>query len=54
MDGVDGGTAGSFSGYLTVWIVCAGTALVAAVLLLFVPQRAFSDHVTPADAPVRV
>ena len=54
VDGVDGGTAGSFSGYLTVWIVCAGTALVAAVLLLFVPQRAFSDHVTPADAPVRV
>ena len=54
VDGVDGGTAGSFTGYLTVWIVCASTALVAAVLLLFVPRRAFSDRVTPADAPVRV
>ncbi|GAA5028231.1 MFS transporter [Microbacterium fluvii] len=37
------GTAGSFSGYLTVWVVCGVTALVAAVLLLFVPRRAFTD-----------
>lgn len=33
------GTAGSFTGYLTVWIVCGVTALVAAVLLVFVPSR---------------
>ncbi len=39
-----GGTAGSFSGYLTVWIVCGVTALVAAVLLIFVPKQAFSDR----------
>lgn len=39
-----GGTAGSFSGYVTVWLVCGVTALVAAVLLLFVPKDAFSDR----------
>lgn len=38
------GTAGSFSGYLTVWIVCGVTALVAAVMLLFVPKLAFTDR----------
>ncbi len=38
-----GGTAGSFSGYVTVWVVCGVTALVAAVLLVFVPKRAFTD-----------
>jgi len=37
------GTAGSFSGYLTVWTVCGVTALVAAVALFFVPRTAFSD-----------
>ena len=37
-------TAGSFTGYVTVWVVCGVTALVAAVLLLFVPKQAFSDH----------
>ncbi len=42
-EGSNVGTAGSFSGYLTVWIVCGGTALVAAVALLFVPKTAFSD-----------
>jgi len=36
-------TAGSLSGYYTVWIVCGGTALVAAGLLVFVPKLAFSD-----------
>ncbi|MEV4901749.1 MFS transporter [Citricoccus sp. NPDC055426] len=39
---IEGGTAGSFSGYLTVWIVCSLTALASAVLLLFVPKRAFA------------
>ncbi|NUL46737.1 MFS transporter [Cellulosimicrobium funkei] len=38
----DAGTAGSFSGYVTVWIVCSVTGLASAVLLLFVPRRAFS------------
>jgi len=38
------GTAGSYSGYLTVWVVCGVTALVAAVILLFVPKTAFSDQ----------
>jgi MFS family permease len=38
------GTAGSFSGYMTVWIVCGVTAVVAAVLLAFVPRQAFTDH----------
>ncbi len=37
------GTAGSFSGYVTVWVVCGITALIAAVLLLFVPRQAFTD-----------
>ncbi|MFE1663726.1 MFS transporter [Microbacterium sp. P02] len=39
-----GGTAGSFTGYLVVWTVCGVTALAAAVLLLFVPKRAFTDR----------
>ena len=37
-------TAGSFSGYLTVWLVCGATAIVAAVLLLFVPKGSFTDR----------
>ncbi|MGC3993105.1 MAG: MFS transporter [Propionicimonas sp.] len=42
-DGSAAGTAGSFSGYVTVWTVCGVTALAAAVALLFVPRTAFSD-----------
>jgi MFS family permease len=42
-------TASSLGGYLVVWSVCGGGALVAAVLLFFVPKLAFSDEVT-ADA----
>ncbi|MFT4212419.1 MAG: MFS transporter [Microbacterium sp.] len=38
------GTAGAFSGYVTVWVVCGVTALVAALLLLFVPRQAFTDR----------
>jgi predicted MFS family arabinose efflux permease len=45
------GTAGSFSGYLTVWIVCGLTAFAAAALLLVVPKRAFSDDPS-VEAPV--
>ncbi|WP_345434787.1 MFS transporter [Microbacterium gilvum] len=37
------GTAGSFAGYVTVWVVCGVTALVAAAALLLVPKGAFSD-----------
>ncbi|WP_282852553.1 MFS transporter [Gulosibacter sediminis] len=44
-------TAGSLAGYFTVWIVCGVTALVAAVLLLFVPKAAFTDTAAPAPTP---
>lgn len=36
-------TAGSLSGYFTVWTICGVTGLVAAFLLLFVPKQAFRD-----------
>lgn len=36
-------TAASMAGYYTVWIVCSGTAFVAAVGLTFVPRLAFAD-----------
>ncbi|MEE9965149.1 MAG: MFS transporter [Propionicimonas sp.] len=42
-DGTAAQTAGSFSGYVTVWTVCGLTALASAVALLFVPKTAFSD-----------
>ena len=42
-------TASSLSGYLTVWIICGGGALVAAVLLFLVPKRAFADEAVPID-----
>ncbi|WP_345750813.1 MFS transporter [Microbacterium rhizophilus] len=41
--GVAESTAGSFAGYLTVWIVCGVTALVAAAALVVVPKGAFTD-----------
>ncbi|WP_395242442.1 MFS transporter [Agromyces sp. MMS24-K17] len=44
------GTAGSFAGYVTVWLVCGLTALVAAVVLVFVPKAAFADAPAPAEA----
>ncbi|MFT4233778.1 MAG: MFS transporter [Microbacterium sp.] len=37
-------TAGSFSGYVAVWLVCGITALVAAGTLLLVPREAFTDR----------
>ncbi|WP_029149894.1 MFS transporter [Microbacterium indicum] len=43
------GTAGSFAGYLTVWIVCGATALAAAVCLLLVPAGAFRDGEARVD-----
>lgn len=42
--GVGEGTAGSFSGYVTVWVVCGVTALAAAAALAFVPKTAFTDR----------
>jgi MFS family permease len=48
VDGAEG-TAGSLSGYLTVWIICGVTALAAAVALVFVPRLAFSDAPVVAD-----
>ncbi|HWK19413.1 MAG TPA: MFS transporter [Microbacteriaceae bacterium] len=36
-------TAASLSGYLTVWAICGGGALVAAVLLFLVPKDAFGE-----------
>jgi len=48
---VDGGegTAGSLSGYVTVWVICGVTAWAAAVALVFVPRLAFSDQPVVAD-----
>jgi MFS family permease len=37
------GTAASLSGYMVVWSICGGGALLAAVLLFFVPRLAFAD-----------
>lgn len=42
-----GGTAGSLSGYFTVWLVCGVTAILAAILLFFVPKQAFTDKGSP-------
>ena len=42
--GVTTGTAGSFSGYMTVWAVCGGTAVVAALALVLVPRDAFGGR----------
>lgn len=46
-------TAGTLSGYFTVWIVCGATAALCAVLLLFVPKHAFADTPETSSAPVR-
>jgi hypothetical protein len=40
---IAGSTAGSLFGYHLVWGICGGGALVAAVLLFFVPKLAFAD-----------
>jgi MFS family permease len=45
-------TASSLSGYLTVWVICGAGALIAAVLLFFVPKLAFADATDdPAETP---
>ena len=45
-------TASSLTGYLTVWTICGVGALVAAVLLFFVPKLAFAD--ASGEEPVGV
>jgi hypothetical protein len=45
-DGTEG-TAGSMSGYLSVWIICGVTALLAAGALVLVPRLAFADPSVP-------
>ncbi|MEO7348582.1 MAG: MFS transporter [Terrimesophilobacter sp.] len=40
---VAGSTAGSLFGYYMVWTICGVGALIAAILLFFVPKLAFSD-----------
>lgn len=45
------GTAASIGGYISVWIVCGVTALVAAAALVAVPRLAFADP-EPAPEPV--
>lgn len=47
--GTTSATAASMSGYYVVWIVCSVTALVAAVLLRFVPTLAFADPIEPEE-----
>jgi MFS family permease len=45
-------TAGSFAGYVTVWIVCGATGLAAAAALTVVPKGAFTDPRAEAPTPV--
>ena len=49
--GVGEGTAGSFSGYVTVWLVCGISAFVAAALLILVPKTAFQDPALTSANP---
>lgn len=44
---IAGSTAGSLFGYYLVWTICGVGALIAAVLLFFVPKLAFADIVEP-------
>ena len=46
----EAGTAGSFSGYVTVWVICGGTALVGALFLLRAPKGSFEGVPDEVDA----
>ncbi len=46
-----GSTAASLLGYLTVWAICGGGALLAAILLFLVPKLAFADAADDDSAP---
>ncbi|MCZ2813140.1 MFS transporter [Modestobacter sp. VKM Ac-2979] len=48
------GTAGSLTGYVTVWTICGTTALIAAVALVFVPRLAFADPEQTEDRAAAV
>lgn len=50
---VAGSTAGSLFGYYMVWTICGVGALIAAVLLFFVPKLAFSD-IVEVEEPAKV
>ncbi|HSN12490.1 MAG TPA: MFS transporter [Propionibacteriaceae bacterium] len=56
VQGVTTGTAAPMSGYVTVWLICSGTALVALVTLLAVPKVAFTSapgsHALPNEEAV--
>jgi MFS family permease len=47
---VVGSTAGSLFGYYLVWTICGLGALVAAILLFFVPRLAFADADPTAES----
>ncbi|HET7724373.1 MAG TPA: MFS transporter [Propionibacteriaceae bacterium] len=53
VQGVTTGTAAPMSGYVTVWLICSGTALVALLTLLAVPKVAFTSspasHAIPGE-----
>ncbi len=53
VQGVTSGTAAPMSGYITVWLICSATALVALVTLLTVPKVAFTSspgsHALPTE-----
>lgn len=49
---VAGTTAGSLFGYYMVWTICGLGALIAAVLLFFVPKLAFADADHPLEMEV--
>lgn len=44
-------TAASLSGYVTVWVICGGTALVAIAALLTMPRQAFTHADASAAGP---
>ncbi|SMH47216.1 Major Facilitator Superfamily protein [Rathayibacter oskolensis] len=46
-------TVSPFAGYVTVWLVCGGTAVAAALLLLVVPKDAFTDRAARDVGPIR-
>jgi hypothetical protein len=45
-------TASSLGGYLTVFAICGGGAVVAAVVLFFVPKAAFGDAPEVVESPL--
>ncbi|MBN9149986.1 MAG: MFS transporter [Micrococcales bacterium] len=51
---IAGETAASLFGYYLVWTICGLGALIAAVLLFFVPKLAFSDVSEPEETAVTV